>query len=147
ETWLDKLPPETTNAILRTNFPEVPDETRERIVILSDGYIRFAALICRNESGLNLSDLTQRIQSVSQWVDHYLKDDADCDVVGAIALFSRVGFRDEFRDELESLCELTSITIREIERRVENIRNRTGFVTQQGQFWYVTPELIAPEMF
>ncbi|TWT91696.1 hypothetical protein [Neorhodopirellula pilleata] len=147
EAWLDKLPPETTNAILRTNFPEVPEETRERIVILSDGYIRFAALICRNESGLNLSDLTQTIQSVSQWVDHYLDDDVDCDLVGAIALFSRVGFRDEFRGELESLSDLTSTPIREIERRVEKIRNRTGFVTQQGQFWYVTPELIAPEMF
>ncbi|KAA5539777.1 ATP-binding protein [Roseiconus nitratireducens] len=147
ETWLDKLPPETTNAILRTNFPEVPDETRKRIVVLSDGYIRFAALICRNASGLNLTDLTQTIHSVSQWVDHYLDDDVDCDLVGAIALFSRVGFRDEFRCELESLTELTSIPIREIERRVERIRNRTGFVTQQGQFWYVTPELIAPEMF
>ncbi|EMI58467.1 P-loop NTPase family protein [Rhodopirellula sallentina] len=147
EAWLDKLPPETTNAILCTNFPEVPEETRERIVILSDGYIRFAALICRNESGHNLSDLTQTIQSVSQWVDHYLEDDVDCDLVGAIALFSRVGFRDEFRGELESLSDLTSTPIREIERRVEKIRNRTGFVTQQGQFWYVTPELIAPEMF
>ncbi len=147
ESWLDKLPPATASSILEKNFPDVPDSLRALIIRLTDGYIRFAALVCKDASYSGPRAVQQTLRSVETALERYLQDDLDREIVGVISLFLRVGYRDDVRSDLERISKITGIDVRTIERQVDTIRQRTGFISQEGRYWYVTPQVVARCMF
>ena len=64
-----------------------------------------------------------------------------------IALFHKLGFRDDVAGELDLLCQLTGYSRQQFIDGVRATRESPGFVVQAGRYWYITPEIVAQVLF
>jgi hypothetical protein len=145
--WLEKMSRETVQQILESNFPEIDVRDRRFVTAKSDGSIRFAALICGHGNTIDLRDLAQSATFIDDFLERYLTDDDRRSLLGLLALFQRIGFRDEVVNELDCLLEILETDKRQLMQQVDHLRRITGFVLQEGRYWYVSPEVILPSLF
>lgn len=137
---------ENTGAILTANFADtVPADRRSQYARLSRGFVRLAADMCERDAEIAAGDRSI-LASVEDYVRQRLPPDA-LQVVSAIALFRRLGFKDEFRDELVQVAKATGISETRFIEVVDAVRQSPGFVAQAGRFWYVTPEVVGRLLF
>jgi hypothetical protein len=68
-------------------------------------------------------------------------------LVSLLALFYKVGFREEVQSDLKALCQLTNHTPQNFRDAVRSVRESPGFVVQAGRYWYVSPEVVARVLF
>ena len=68
-------------------------------------------------------------------------------VISALALFHKIGFKDDVSTELDVLCSLTGASKQRFVDAARVVRESPGFVVQAGRYWYVTPEIVAPVLF
>jgi hypothetical protein len=149
QVWLKGDSLTNTEAILAANFPHVPEDRRRRYVGLSKGFVRFAADMCRHDASLATGDMSSLLLSVEVYVRERLRRmSAEClPIVSMLALFNKMGFREDVAGELDSLCELTPYTQKQFHDVVRAVRESPGFVVQAGRYWYVTPEIVARVLF
>ncbi len=145
--WLEKMSPGVVQQILETNFPEIDERDRRFVTAKSHGSIRFAALICGHRDTIDLRDLTQSATFVDDFLERYLADDDRRSLLGLLALFQRIGFRDEVVNELDCLLEISGTDKRQMIQQVDHLKRISGFVLQEGRYWYVSPEVILPSLF
>ncbi|SMP65596.1 hypothetical protein SAMN06265222_109107 [Neorhodopirellula lusitana] len=145
--WLEKMSPDIIRQILESNFPEIDKSDRRFVTAKSDGSIRFAALICDNSDTIDFRDLTQSATFVDDFLERYLADDDRRNLLGLLALFQRIGFRDEVVNELDCLLEVSGTDKRQMMQQVDHLKRISGFVLQEGRYWYVSPEVILPSLF
>lgn len=137
EPQLTKMSMEQVEAVLEANFKEVSPEMRRAAASLSGGFIRLAADFCSH--GLDAG--FTRIES---YYDLRLPDSEDRKAVEAVALLTRVGFRDDVKNEFSELCQLLNLSDPELaKQRLKRLKDQPGFVALGGRFFYVTPEAIA----
>ena len=131
--------------ILAANFPSVPEDRRRRYAQFSRGFIRLAADMCEHDAELSVGDMGGVLSGVERYARHRLGKHLD--IVCAISLFLKVGFRDEVSAELDVLCHITGYSRQQFLDAVRATRESPGFVVQAGRYWYVTPEIIAQVLF
>ncbi len=139
---------QTCDVILERNFPDVPPDRRHQYVQLSKGFVRFAAAMCQ-DSELIQGNMAGLLLQTKDYVKRCLdrRHHALLGQISLIALFHKVGFRDDVSAELQSLCTLANMTPQQFKDAVRMVRESPGFVVQAGRFWYVTPEIVARVLF
>jgi hypothetical protein len=109
EPWLSRIPENVVAEILGKNFPMVPSDRRDAYVDLSGGFVRLAADLCNQDDRLVATgNISSALSSVKDYLRNRLNSD-ELRVINAIALFRKVGFRDDVKEELDSLCQALSI--------------------------------------
>ncbi|HUW14238.1 MAG TPA: hypothetical protein VM537_31235, partial [Anaerolineae bacterium] len=147
ENQLEKLTDEIVNQILERNFPEVPAERRRGYAILSRGYVRFAAELCRSDTriaqdgylGPVLPDIEAYLRR--QMPDEHLR------VLEAASLLTKVGARGDVEHELGSLCQIIGMEPRAFTEIADRVHDSPGFMGRGGRYHYVTPEIVARAAF
>ncbi len=130
--------------VLRANFPMVPDDHRHSYATLSEGYIRLAADLCESDAEITQSgNLPGR---VSRYVLSRLPDGHRL-AAEALALFTKVGFKDGLEEEAECVASLTGVGVGQLRRAVSDLKNTPGFLSVQGRYWRVTPEVVSRVLF
>ncbi len=149
QIWLTADSLTNTEAVLGANFSEVPEDRRRQYARFTKGFVRFAAHMCRHDSQLAAGDMSGLLSSVEAYVREVLRRmGADfLPIVSLLALFNKVGFREDVAGELDALCVLTSYTPQQFHNVVRVVKESPGFVVQAGRYWYVTPEIVVRVLF
>jgi hypothetical protein len=145
QVWLTADSLTNTEAILAANYPDVPDERRRQYARFTKGFVRFAADMCRHDPELAAGEMSRTLESVERYVRNRLGDSLA--VISAIALFHKIGFKEDVSAELDTLCGLTGCSKQHFLDAVRSVRESPGFVVQAGRYWYVTPDIVAPVLF
>ena len=146
QIWLSAESLKNTDEILAANFPTVPSDRRHQYAQLSKGFVRLAADMCEHDLELSSGDLSGLLGSVEEYVRRRLSD-PHLPLVSLIALFNKVGFRDDAHVELEALCQISGASTQQFRDAVRIVRESPGFVVQAGRYWYVSPEVVARVLF
>jgi hypothetical protein len=147
EYRLERMQDEVVNVILERNFPDVPSERRRLYTELSGRFVRLAADMCRYDPLISArGELDAALQNVSSYYRYRLSQEQR-EVVEAIALVTRVGFKNEVSQELDYLCGFLGLDSQRIKITANSIHDGPGFVGKGGRFYYVTPEIIARVAF
>ncbi len=144
-THLDRIPADTVRRILSSNYPHVPEARRTRYVDLSGGFVRLAADLCDSDALLvGGESLDQGLPSIQSYYSRRLPDPTDRDVLGAVSLVTRVGFREDVSEELVALCRaLGHPDHRVVLERASRLKDSPGFLAMGGRYLYVTPKIVA----
>lgn len=149
ELWLDKISQTDLDSVLNENFPGIPPDRRRAYARLAEGFVRLAADLCRDDPGDATPGRSGR--SLGNLRDYFVRrlDEPQRTVVEALALFQKIGYRDDVKDELEQLRQFLGLTmhsnqILEIANRIKDV---PGFVNYAGRYLYITPEIIAEIAF
>ena len=146
DAWLERESIQsTTPAILEQNFADVPEDRRRHYAQISRGFVRLAADMCQHDlelAGGGMSSLSKKVEDyVTRRLDTHLA------LVSLLALFHKVGFKDEMQTDVEALCKIANRTRQDFVDAVRDVRESPGFVVQAGRYWYVTPEIVAQVLF
>jgi hypothetical protein len=149
QIWLSADALTNTDAILFANFPQVPADRRHQYSLMSGGFVRLAADMCDHDTELAGGDMSGLLGSVERYVRGRLtRLKADyLPLLSLIALFDKVGSRDDVQSELDCLCEIAGCPAQSFRDAVRQVRESPGFVVQAGRYWYVTPEIVARILF
>ncbi len=145
--WLEKMSLKVVEEILDANFPQIESRDRRFVTAKSSGSIRFASMLCNIPDTFDLRDLSQSATFVDDFLERYLADDGKRNLLGLLSLFQRVGFRDEVANELDCIVDIAEIDKRTIVQQANHLRQISGFLTQEGRYWYVSPEVVLPSLF
>jgi hypothetical protein len=148
ERWLTKATTDERERILDLNYPEVPQESRRRYAALSGGFVRLAADMCQNHAQIVAEGHHRSvIESVRDYYRSRLNAD-DRRYMEAIALFDKVGFKDDKAQEFAKVCELTGTAdVAKARETLLHLHDVPGFIAVAGRFMYVTPEIVAEAAF
>ncbi|MCI0460833.1 MAG: hypothetical protein L0Z62_28120 [Gemmataceae bacterium] len=149
ELWLSRLDPDTVQEILHRNFPHVPEDRRRLYAGLSGGFVKLAAQLCHDDPVIEryglIAGTTQKIQA---YLDVAVRSDPEkLEVLQALSLVRRVGYREDVVGELDDLCRLVGRDRARTQQIAYQLKDLPGFVAQAGRYFYVTPAIIAHAAF
>lgn len=148
QLWLERIPEENVDTILKKNFVNVPPDRRRAYVHLSRGFIRLAADLCNQDSQIaSQGNINSALSDTRTYLCNRLNDDIKLRVVEAISLFRKVGYRDEVREEIDFLCEILKSDGDNIIEIAQQLKDVPGYVAFAGRYLYITPEIIAQVSF
>ncbi len=147
EPWLEKIPEDNVDSILKQNFPTVPADRRRAYVELSRGFVKLAADLCNQDFQIAAQgNVRPALMGVRDYLRNRLSPE-ELPIVEAIAFFWKVGFRDDVKEELDQMCETLNIDKRKVLETANRLKDVPGFIAFAGRYLYVTPELIAQVSF
>jgi hypothetical protein len=148
QLWLERIPEEDVDTILKKNFLTVPPDRRHAYVNLSRGFIRLAADLCNQDSQIAAQgNINSVLSDTRTYLRNRLNDDSKLRVVEAISLFRKVGYRDEVREELDLLCKILKLDRDNILEIAQQLKDVPGYIAFAGRYLYITPEIIAQVSF
>ncbi len=121
QIWMKQDDLSNLTAILEANKPEVPIGARRNYAGLSKGFVRLAVDMCDNHAQIEAGGLNSGLQSIERYVLTRV-DERSIAIVSAIALFTRLGFREDVEQEFTSVSKMLNISKHEIRENVERIR-------------------------
>lgn len=148
EVIVPKPPPQVVETILKQNYPGIPAERRRSFAAMSGGFIGVAIDLCdRNDLIPPEGDIAGLR---SYFHDHYLQhrlSSLQLDVIKALALVTKVGFKADVEAELAELCQLCALNRKDVLDAAKEMKDAPGFVVFAGRYLYVTPQIIADTAF
>src|SRR5206468_142706 len=105
-----------------------------------------AAAMCQDDPQLARGDPSGLLGSVEQYVRNRLRGE-HLRLVSLLALFHKVGFRDEVQGDVEALCRIANCSRQDFNHATRSVKEAPGFVVQAGRYWYVTPEIVVRVLF
>lgn len=146
EMWLAKMSDADVDAILDENFPEVASDRRRSYRELSKGYIRLAVELCRNDTLIVASGRVAALADVAEYLQVRLTTEQMI-ALQAVAMFHRVGFKDDVADEFDAVASMLSLDAPAVRSTIALMKDAPGFVAEGGRYYYVTPTVIADVAF
>jgi hypothetical protein len=147
EPWLEKIPEDNVDSILKQNFPTVPADRRRAYVELSRGFVKLAADLCNQDFQIAAQgNVRPALMGVRDYLRNRLSPE-ELPIVEAIAFFWKVGFRDDVKEELDQMCESLNIDKGKVLQTANRLKDVPGFIAFAGRYLYVTPEIIAQVSF
>jgi hypothetical protein len=147
EPWLTRIPESTVYQILEQNFPDVPYDRRRAYVELSESFIRLLADLCDHDlMFVAKGNISNVLTNLRDYLRNRLNPE-QLTVINAIALFRKVGFRDEVTLEMDSLCQLLQLDKNKLIPTANKLKDVPGFINYAGRYLYVTPEIVARVAF
>lgn len=148
EYWLERFSDETLLEILNQNFSPVPPDHRRAYADFANGFVRLAADLCRRDPQITaMGSVEPALTDVADYLQRRLLRPGDLEVVQALALVTRVGYKSDVAHELDELCVLTGLDRRTVLSVVNRLHDVPGFIAKGGQYLYITPEIIAQVAF
>lgn len=146
QIWLTPESSQPTEEILEKNYSHVPPDRRHRYADLSEGFVRLAADMCDHDAELSTGDMSRLLTDAERYVLHRLRDD-HLPLISALALFNKIGFKEDVQHELDALCTITGKDARHFRAAVRDVKESPGFVVQAGRYWYISPHIVARVLF
>lgn len=141
---LDKMQAQKVDEILSANFPGVPRDRRSEYARVSGGFVRLAADLCKNNHLIeHTQDLGAAVPTISRYLWRRISDEEEQKALLAIALVTRIGCSGDVANELAALASLVNLSADRLLDAARRVKDSTGFITQAGRYFYVTPEIIA----
>ena len=141
--WAKRIPKEIVKNILEMNFPLVSTTRCRMYSDLSGGFIRLAADMCKHDREIDtIGNLTPALGDINAYLQSRLSP-RKLEVLCGIALFTKVGFKEDMGEEINLLSSLINIDKNEILNIANELHNVPGFIGKAGRYFYVTPEIIA----
>ena len=148
QLWLERIPEEDVDSILKQNYSAVPADRRRAYVNLSRGFVKLAADLCSQDPQIAAQgNIGSVLRDVRSYLRNRLNDDEKLRIVEAISLFRKVGYRDELKEELDCLCEILKLDRDKILEVAQQLKDVPGFIAFAGRYLYITPEIIAQVSF
>lgn len=150
EIHLERLSDSEVEKILdeQEQFRLLSWERRHAFVRLSGGFVRLALDLCRQA---HLIPPEGAIGSVVGFFrEHYLEgrlSAQDREVVEAVALLPRVGYKADIRQQLEWLCQATGLQPDRVLQTAARLKQAPGFIAFGERYLYITPQLIRQAAF
>ncbi len=147
EPWLQRIPEDIVEEILERNFPSVLPDRLRAYVELSKGFVRLAADLCSRDLEIAAKSSFQPIlPDIKAYLTIRLNDEERM-IINAISLLSKVGFREDVKQELDALCLLLPIEKSKVLGVASRLKDAPGFISFAGRYLYITPEIIAKAAF
>lgn len=147
EYFLKHLAANEVEEVLKINFSEVPSESRRRYADLCGGFIGLAADMCGFHPQIAAKgDLSPVMQTIEDYYKLRLPEDQRRHIE-AMALVTRVGFKQDFARELEALCAACGLESLDVKGTANKAHDSPGFVGVGGPYFYVRPKIIARVAF
>ncbi len=144
---LQPLADQDVQSVIDANFERVAPSHRRAFVRLADGILKIAARLATSYS----VDPSRFLLNSASWADDELRrliqDEGDREVLRAISLFDRVGYRGEVASQLESVSELFSLSAKDVISRCKRLALTPGFVFVGPSYLSVRPRLFARPLF
>lgn len=148
QLWLERIPQEDVDTILKKNFVTISPDRRRAYVNLSRGFIRLAADLCHQDSQIAIQgNISSVLGDTRSYLRNRLNDDNKLRVIEAISLFRKVGYRNEVKEELDLLCEILKLDRDNVIEIAQQLKDVPGYVAFAGRYLYITPEVIAQVSF
>ncbi|MGE3243854.1 MAG: hypothetical protein AB7G28_12710 [Pirellulales bacterium] len=135
-----------TEEILNANFDSVPSDRRRQYVELSGGFIRIAADMCQHDVELSAGIDANYIANLSAYIERRLEPE-QLHYLSLVALFDKIGIRDNFRNEAQQLCNQVGLQLGTLDQIVDQTRDVPGFVVRAGRYIYITPDVVCRVLF
>ncbi|MCA9609202.1 MAG: hypothetical protein KC619_26555 [Myxococcales bacterium] len=137
---LDLMPDDTVKGILAKNFDQVPSDRRSQYAHESEGSIRVALEMCRDDP--LASPDSPRVGLLKAWLKNKFSRE-DWDAISALSLVWRIGWRQDVRAELGQLAKLVGMEESTLRGCLRRAKTRSGFVSDSGRYMSVSTEAIA----
>ncbi len=145
--YLRKIPEGVVQEILLRNFSDCPEQQRALAVELAGGFVRLAVELCRSPwCPATPGQALSHTEAIGRYF-HSRFDPWDRDVIAALSLFMRVGFREKVAGELAAVTALTCMDPSDLSQRAARLHDTAGLVGRGGRYLYVTPEVVAEVAF
>lgn len=142
EPWLEQIPEDLVQKILKENYPSVSEEKRRAYAELSGGFVRLAVYLCKQYMLGNQTPDVSPAQELRDIVRKALAED-DFIVLQAVSLIIRLGVSGDVAAEKSELCNLLNIPEGTLDQSIRKLHDGPGFIARAGRFVYVTPEIVA----
>lgn len=146
QMWLSADQLKNTEEILKNNFAEVPGDRRRQYARLAGGFVRLAGDMCKHDAELASGDISAVTSTVEDYIRHRIPAES-FSFLCLLALFHKVGYSNEVKAELDSLCKIAEFKRKDAIDCVQSVKETPGFVVQAGRYWYVSPEIVARVLF
>ncbi|GAB1540622.1 hypothetical protein NUACC21_32910 [Scytonema sp. NUACC21] len=148
QAWLERIPERNVETILEKNFPRVPIDRRLAYVNLSRGFVRLAADLCSQDDEIAAQgNMGSILSDVRSYLRNRINSEEKLQIIEAISLFSKVGYRDDVKEELDILCEILKLERTKILEIAQQLKDAPGFIAFAGRYLYITPGIIAQVSF
>lgn len=146
--WLEKIPSDIVEQILRSNFEELSPEQHRRYAELSKGFVRLAADICRHAPELEAPQPSTLFNTIDQYLRARFEPNKTLwDALALLSLTTLVGDSGTRRAEIEALLSFAGLKENDVHDAIRIHNQQTGFVARVGDEIYVTPEVVAQVCF
>jgi hypothetical protein len=146
EYQLSKMPTDSLLAILAQNFPSVSESNRRAYVESSDGYVRLASDLCRNDAAIVASgNIVRGAGGLGAYLKTRLRENEQ--YVNALSLVTKMGCAGAVKNQLSDLAAATRLDPNSFENGLTKVKDVTGFVVRTPDYFYVTPEVVAQICF
>lgn len=130
------------NSVLAKNFERVSPQRRWHASTLSDGYLRFAAELCRS------SDIEITRDSVRGYLERRFANVPDgLDTLCLFALFAKLGWKGDRALQLRVACDAVGLDAGKVRRALTAMKESPGFIALRGRFAFLTPRVVADAAF
>ncbi len=143
--WLKSRDLTNTVEILKANFPLVSEDRLRRNADIAGGFVRLAADMCEHEPESSHAAHLEIPDRITTYVELRLGEFRP--LISFIALFHKVGFKDDVEDELQALCRMSGQHAQQFRDAVRSVKESPGFVVQAGRYWYISPQIVAQLLF
>lgn len=133
--------------ILQENFPQVSSERRHAYAKLCEGFVHPAADLCKYDRELSARGIGLPTKENIRDYFHSRLTDNELEVLQALALFSKVGYREDVASELEQLCALVDIEKKLFLSLVHKIHDKPGYIKRLSRYISVAPAIITQMAF
>lgn len=147
EFWLQRIPEDILDEILRLNFPTISREQRRAFAHLSEGFVRLAADMCNHGANLDPSgNLAQALSPIKRYYKSRLTEEQQ-KIIEVLALVQKVGYKEDVSKELDTLCTFLSLQRDAFMAAADRLHDVPGFVARTSRYYYITPKVIAQVAF
>jgi hypothetical protein len=144
DSLVQQMPTDILEKVLEKNFPQVSKPDQRAIASQTQGFVRLASYMCRLALAGRGVNLDEALAHLDQHMPHYVGPGSPSDTLHALSLLKKVGFKDDMRPELVSLCSLAGgLNPDDISSAGKHLRDSCGFVGVAGRYMYVTPPIVA----
>jgi len=150
ELLIVKLKLEEVERVLEANFAHIPSDRRRAFAKLAGGYIRFATVLAQHDAQLeDLSTLRQIGQALHSLIERHVFSREDLAVLKLLSVVPKIS-RASDDNSIDLLIgwigkDLGVTSRRDFEDSARRLH--TSFVASTARWYYVTPEVVARQLF
>jgi len=133
--------------VIDANFSAVPSLHRRGFVHFADGALKIAAQLATSYGTNPSRFLVDSASWAHDELRRLVRDDTDRDVVQAISLFKRVGYKGDVSGQLDEVCRLFNLARRDVLQRCSRLSESPGVVALGSRYLTVRPRLFARPLF
>ncbi|MBL0193992.1 MAG: hypothetical protein IPQ09_07155 [Myxococcales bacterium] len=133
--------------VIDANFQTIPWSYRRAFVEFADGSLNIAVRLATSYGTRSPQFLPDAAAWAHDELRRLVRDGRDIDVLRALSLFHRVGFKGEVASQLDAVCDVFALSSRDALQRCRRLSTSPGVVAVGSRYISVRPRLFARPLF